>query len=218
MTVKLLTLALMLGLLTIAAPAQAQEPSLKLAPPDFEAQGPTVLQALKNRKSDRVFADRELSLQHLSEVLWAAGGVNRPKLPNGGVGRTAPTARNLQAIEIFALTKDGVYHYDHQAHELKLRTGGDNRAGAGTQAYVAAAPLNLIYVVDLGKLQGGGEEKIINAALDAGHISENVYLYCASAGLNAIARISFDPAVLAPLLKTDKNYLPLLAQTVGYPN
>ena len=208
---KIFILALALGL--SASPLGAESADIKLAPPDFEAPGLTVIQALKNRKSERDFADRELSLQHLSEVLWAAGGINRPEKP----GRTAPTARNLQAIEIFALTKSGAYRYDPPSHELRLLNPGDHRAASGEQAYVAGAPLNLIYAADLKKLGGKDEQKLVTAAMDMGHFSQNVYLYCASAGLSAVTRISIDPKVLAPLLKIDKNFLPLMGQTVGYP-
>ena len=212
MPTKLLTLALGLALGLLAAPAQAEFTTIKLAQPDFEAKGLTVIQALKARKSDRAFADQELSLTHLSEVLWAAGGINRP---DGH--RTAPTANNRQAIEIFALTKDGAYRYDPPSHELRPLTSGDHRAAAGTQDFVAAAPLNLIYVADLGKYKGSDAEKKAVAGMDLGHFSENVYLYCASAGLNIVTRISIDPKVLAPLLKLDDGFLPLMGQTVGYP-
>jgi SagB-type dehydrogenase family enzyme len=178
----------------------------------------TVIQALQNRKSDRVFADRDLTGQHLSEVLWAAGGINRQEMPNGGVGRTAPSGRNIQAIEIFAITREGAYRYDPPSHELKPITAGDNRAEAGAQSYVASAPLNIIYAVDLGKFQQGGEnEKKLAAAIDLGHFSENVYLYCASAGLNVVSRTSINPDKLSPLLKLGADFLPLMGQTVGYP-
>ena len=208
---KIFMLALVLGLR--AAPLGAEPADIKLSPPDLKAPGLTVIQALKNRKSDREFAGQELSLQHLSEALWAAGGINRPEKP----GRTAPTARNLQAIEIFAITKSGAYRYDPPSHELRLLTSGDHRAAAGEQAYVAGAPLNLIYAADLKKLGGKDEQKLITAAMDMGHFSQNVYLYCASAGLNVVTRISIDPKVLAPLLKMDDTLLPLMGQTVGYP-
>ena len=212
MQTKLLTLTLALGLLAAASPARAEFETIKLAQPDFNAKGLTVIQALKNRKSDRAFADRELSLQHLSEVLWAAGGINRPE-----GGRTAPTANNLQAIEVFAITKDGTYRYDPPSHELQPLTPGDHRASAGSQDYVASAPLNIIYAADLDKLRGDDTRKRVVSGMDVGHFSENVYLYCASAGLNIVTRISLDPAVLAPLLKLDKNVVPIMGQTIGYP-
>jgi len=184
----------------------------------LKAKGLTVIQALKNRKSDRAFADRDLNSQHLSEVLWAAGGINREKMSGGAAGRTAPTGRNIQEIEIFAITRDGAYRYDPQAHELQPITAGDHRASAGSQDYVASAPLNLIYAADLGKFPSGKEqEKQMAAGIDLGHFSENVYLYCASAGLNVVSRTSINPGELAKLLKLETNVRPLMGQTVGYP-
>jgi len=220
MPTKILPLALMtiMAVLAAAATAKAESSAVKLAQPDLKAKGLTVIQALKNRKSDRVFADRDLTSQHLSEVLWAAGGINREAMAGGGAGRTAPTGRNIQEIEIFAITRDGAYRYDPSAHELQLIVAGDHRAVAGVQDYVATAPLNLIYVADLGKFPEGGEnEKKLAAAIDLGHFSENVYLYCASAGLNVVSRTSIKPGNLAGLLKLDAKSLPLLGQTVGYP-
>ncbi|MDR2725766.1 MAG: nitroreductase family protein [Candidatus Adiutrix sp.] len=210
---RLLTLALGLALGFLAAPAQANDfNAIKLVQPDFNARGLTVIQALSARKSDRAFADRELSLTHLSETLWAAGGINRP---DGH--RTAPTANNRQAIEIFAITKDGTYRYDPPSHELRPLTPGDHRAAAGSQSFVATAPLNLIYAADLGQYKGNDTERKTVAGLDLGHFSENVYLYCASAGLSVVTRISIDPKILAPLLKLDAGLVPLMGQTVGYP-
>ena len=220
MPTKLLPLAILaiMAVLAAAGTVLAEMTAVKLAQPDLKAKGLTVIQALKNRKSDRVFADRDLSSQHLSEVIWAAGGINREAMPGGGVGRTAPTGRNIQAIEIFAITRDGAYRYDPKAHELQPIADGDHRAVAGVQDYVATAPLNLIYAVDLGKYPSGDEkEKLLAAAIDLGHFSENVYLYCASAGLNVVSRTSIKPGNLAGLLKLDANTRPLLGQTVGYP-
>ncbi|MDR3038673.1 MAG: SagB/ThcOx family dehydrogenase [Candidatus Adiutrix sp.] len=218
MPYKLLFPALALALILAAPAAAAELATVKLPPPDFNAPGKTVIQALRDRKSDRVFAETPLSPKQLSEVLWAAGGINRPEIPEGGPGRTAPTSHNLQPLDIFAVTKEGVYKYDPKGHELQPVTAGDHRASAGVQAYVASAPLNIIYVANLNKLRGEDDpEKQSAANIDLGHMSENVYLYCASAGLNVIARTSIEPALLSTLLKLDENFLPLMGQTVGYP-
>ena len=214
--ILLLTLAVALGLGAVAAEA-ADLAAVKLPPPDFNAPGKTVVQALRDRQSSRAFAATDLSSQRISEVLWAAGGINRPKMPEGGPGRTAPTSHNLQPFEIFVILKEGIYHYDPQGHALQPVAAGDHRAAAGIQSYVAAAPLNLIYVADLNKLPGADElEKVAAANLDLGHLSENVYLYCASVGLSVIARTSIEPDILASLLQLDDNFRPLLGQTVGY--
>jgi SagB-type dehydrogenase family enzyme len=202
--------------LILATAAAADEPAIiKLHQPIF-SKGKTVLEALRDRHSERVYGAGELSRQELSEILWAAGGINRLEMEEGGVGRTAPSSFNLQPIDIYAFTQAAVYKYDPKGHRLVPVLSGDHRAAAGIQQYVATAPLNLVYVVDLAKLHGEtGEEKKIAAGMDVGHNSENVYLYSASAGLNVIARSSVDPEVLRRLLKLGDSFLPLLGQTVG---
>ncbi len=210
---------LVLGLLTLClvfggfSPAQAKGP-IKLAQPDFKS-GLTVLEALKNRKSDREYGSGELSHQQLSEVLWAAGGVNR-HLEDGKVGLTSPSSHNDQSMIIFAFTKDGIYKYDPLKHELALVLSGDHRASAGIQSYVASAPLNLIYVADMSKVTGDTSAYKWRAIhMDAGHISENVYLYGASAGLNVISRTTIDRTELKEILNLNDNFEILLGQTVG---
>lgn len=209
----LLGLVLVLLLATVAAADELA--IIKLQQPIF-SKGKTVLEALRDRHSERVYGAGELSRQELSEILWAAGGINRRKMKEGEVGRTAPSSFNSQAIDIYAFTQTTVYKYDSQGHQLIPILSGDHRAAAGIQQYVATAPLNLVYVVDLAKLHGeSDEEKKITAGMDVGHNSENVYLYGASAGLNVIARSAIDPKRLRCLLKLGDSFLPLLGQTVG---
>ncbi len=211
-----LTLALALVLAAAgAAPAGAEE-TIKLAQPDF-SKGMTVLSALKARKSDRIFGSGELSRQQLSEVLWAAAGVNR-ELGDGKVGRTAPTSHDDQSIDTYAFTKNGVYRYDPRAHELIQVVAGDQRTKAGVQSYVAMAPLNLIFVADLNRTTGDSDAGKKEALyMNVGHMSENVYIYAASAGLHVICRSSIEPDELRTLLKLNDNYVPLLGVTVGLP-
>ena len=211
-------LALALALAWVS-PAPAQEALIRLQQPDF-TKGKTVLQAMKDRKSDRVYGSGDLSLRQLSEVLWAAAGANRP-LEGDKMGRTAPSGHNDQAVDTYAFTKAGVYKYDHLKHELNLVLAGDKRQAAGVQSYVATAPLNLIFVADLSKITADTvedlQEKINIANTDVGHMSENVYLYSASAGLNVICRNNIEPEALSKLLNLSEHYLPILGVTVGLP-
>lgn len=213
-TVLGLALALALAV-AWTAPAGAEE-TIKLAQPDF-SKGITVLSALKARKSDRIFGPGDLSRQQLSEILWAAAGVNRD-LGDGKVGRTAPSSHDDQSIDTYAFTKDGVYRYDPRAHELTRVVAGDQRAKAGVQSYVTTAPLNLIFVADLNRTTGDSDKSKKEALyMNVGHMSANVYLYAASAGLNVICRSSIEPDDLRALLKLNDNYEPLLGVTVGQP-
>ncbi len=216
---KMLLTVLALGLIMVFGPragAAEEEETVKLVQPDF-GKGATVLQALKDRKSDRVFGSADLSRQQLSEVLWAAAGVNR-EMSDGRAGRTAPSSHNDQAIDTYAFLKSGVYKYDPLKHELIQVAEGDLRVKAGVQSYVGTAPLSLIFVADTGRLTGDDEASKREAMnFDAGHMSENVYLYAASAGLNAICRSTIDRDEVRNLLNLDDRYVPLLGVTVGLP-
>ncbi|MDR3236934.1 MAG: SagB/ThcOx family dehydrogenase [Spirochaetia bacterium] len=172
----------------------------------------SLVDALTKRVSTREFADKEISLQDLSNVLWAAAGINRPE--NGY--RTYPSAMGKQSISVYAITKEGVYIYDHTKHTLEPVAAGDFRAKAGAQGFVATSPLNLIYVSDTSKFDGSAADKRALANFDAGHCSENVYLYCAAAGIGTVIRASIDTAALAKVLKLGKNDLIVGGQTVGY--
>ena len=89
------------------------------------------MEALAKRQSAREFASRELPAEVLSSLLWAAFGVNRP---DGH--RTAPTAINLQEIDVFVALPQGAYLYDADAHSLQLAAGSDIRRITGYQDFV----------------------------------------------------------------------------------
>jgi len=186
--------------------------SIKLPQPDMQG-GKPLMQVLKERKSSREFGSRQLSLQVLSDMLWAASGINRPD-----AHRTAPSAMNMQEIDIYVAKADGLYLYDIKAHMLILVIPEDIRASTGAQPFVKDAPVNLIYVADLSKMSRlKTEDADFYAATDTGFISQNVYLYCASAGLVTVVRGSIDKPALAKVMKLQPNQKIILAQTVGYP-
>ncbi|MCX5666108.1 MAG: SagB/ThcOx family dehydrogenase [Candidatus Omnitrophica bacterium] len=187
--------------------------SVKLLPPQMEG-GKPLMQALKERKSLRAFSSKELPPQVLSDLLWAAGGVNRPD--SGGM--TAPTAKNMQEIDIYVVKAEGVYLYDAKANSLLTVLAGDMRAFAGKQDFVKDAPINLVYVSDLSKMSGmSAGDAAFYAATDTGFVSENVYLYCSSAGLATVVRGWVDKDELAKVMKLRPDQKVVLAQTVGYP-
>jgi len=171
------------------------------------------LKLLGKRASTRTYTSQPLPPQTLSNLLWAAFGVSRADSGK----RTAPTANNKQEIDVYAVMEKGIYLYDAKANRLKLVASGDHRAAAGTQAYVKDVPLNLVYVADMTKSGGKTDEiKLLYAAAATGFISENVYLYCASAGLATVVRAYVDKAALAPIMKLKPGQMIILAQTVGY--
>jgi len=170
------------------------------------------MEALALRSTSRSFSSKELTAQQLSDVLWAAFGVNRP---DGK--RTAPSARNWQETDIFVLMHSGAYRYDAAKHRLVAVLSEDIRALGGIQAFVKSAPVTLVYVADLAKTVGGPAElRKEMAAIDAGFIAENVYLYCASEGLVTGARAYVDKAALGAKLGLHKDQYIVLAQSVGY--
>jgi len=176
--------------------------------------GMPLMEALKKRHSSRRFADRKLSDQVLSDLLWAAFGVNRP---DGR--RTAPSAVNWQEIDIYVATADGLWLFDAKAHDLKPVLPKDIRALTGRQEFVKNAPVNLVYVADFAKMRKGTPEadKILYSAADTGFISQNVYLFCASEGLATVVRGLVDRPALAKAIGLREDQRVILAQTVGYP-
>jgi SagB-type dehydrogenase family enzyme len=187
--------------------------AIKLPPPET-AGGMPLMQALKARHSTREFAGKPLPSQVLSNLLWAASGVNRPHSGQ----RTAPSAHDWREVDVYVTTADGAYRYDPPTHTLIKVAAGDIRHLTGVQDFVATAPLNLVYVADLDRMSGAGaEDKAFYSAADAGFIAQNVYLYCASAGLAVVVRGLVDRDALGAALGLGKHQRIILAQSVGYP-
>lgn len=169
-------------------------------------------QALERRSSTRAFLPDELSLSALSALLWAACGVNREQQG----GRTAPSAHNWKEIDIYVVLAAGAYRYEPRTHRLFLIRVGDLRARTGLQDFVATAPLNLVYVADLGRMtEVDVQDRPFLAGADAGCIAQNVYLHCAAAGLATVVRAMIDRQHLAQALGLPATQRIALAQTVG---
>jgi len=200
-------------LLTIMGTAVAGSADIiKLPPPQTEG-GRPLMETLKARHSTREFSSKPLPLQLLSDLLWAADGVNRPDTGK----RTAPTAMDMREVLIYVVLADGAYLFDPDDHVLRRVSERDVRALAGTQDFVAQAPLNLVYVADLSRMDGSDENKRFYAATDTGFIAQNVYLFCASSSLATVVRGSVERKALATALKLPAHQQIILAQTVGYP-
>jgi len=181
---------------------------IQLPPPQTDG-GMPLMQALKARRSIRQFSDKKLPPQVLSNLLWAAWGINRD---DGR--RTAPSAMNRQEIDIYVAMQEGLYLYNAKEHRLDPVVKQDLRAATGTQPFVAQAPVNLIYVADMAKL---GRPDELTAYADTGFISQNVYLFCASEGLATVVRGSVQKDSLAKAMNLRADQKITYAQTVGYP-
>jgi SagB-type dehydrogenase family enzyme len=209
-----LAASLLPALILLPLPALGQELApIQLPAPQIQG-GKPLMEALRDRQSVRSFRTDDLPLQTLSNLLWAGFGVNRPESGR----RTAPSAVNWQEVDIYLTTREGAYRYNAQANRLEPVRAGDLRALTGTVAFVATAPLNLVYVADLAKItRESAEEKTFYSAIDTGFIAQNVYLYCASEGLAAVVRAQMDRDALAEALGLRADQKIIVAQTVGYP-
>lgn len=203
-----LALLLTVPAAAFAAPAPTQLPEAQ------QSGGAPLLEVLARRQSSREFAPTKLSPQLVSNLLWAAAGVNRPE----SGGRTVPSAMNWQEIDIYLATADGLFLYRPAEQQLVPVLDRDIRALTGQQPFVATAPLNLVFVADYGRMgESRAEEKPFYAAIDTGYISQNVYLFCAAEGLATVARASLDGQALAKAMGLRPEQRVVLAQSVGYP-
>ncbi|HUU14808.1 MAG TPA: SagB/ThcOx family dehydrogenase [Terriglobia bacterium] len=209
-----ISLPLLIASLFLPALLVAQElKPLELPKPQMSG-GMPLMEALKARRSTRTFKPDPLPAPVLSNLLWAAFGINRPESGK----RTAPSAMNWQENDIYVFLAGGVYVYDAKAHRLNPLLAGDFRASTGTQDFVKDAPLNLVYVADLAKTGNASpDDRNLYTAVDAGLIVQNVYLFCASEGLATVVRGSVDRPALAKILKLRPDQRIIVAQTVGDP-
>lgn len=218
------TLLISAALLLAACVALPERPTANI-PVKYEAQialvtpdstgGTTIDEALWRRATSREFSGEELTLDELSGVVWAAAGINRP----ANAHLTAPSALALYPIRVYAFLPGGVYRYDQAAHRLDRVKEGDQRALSGTQPFVAAASLNLVYIADLSVYAGRqipAEYVRYLCGQDAAGYAQNANLYAAGHGLKAVTRGSAPAEELLALLGLDPGrYFFALAQSVG---
>lgn len=178
-----------------------------------KTRGSTFMKTLSDRRSERGFSTKELNLQDLSDLLWAANGVNR-----SDGKRTAPSAMNRQEIDIYVFLRQGAYLYDAARHTLKPVAPGDHRSAiAGSQDFVRAAPVSLLLVIDLEKLgDAKAEQTRLMGAVDAGIVSQNINLFCAAVGLATVPRASMAHAELTKILNLRDTQIPIMNNPVGY--
>lgn len=189
-----------------SAPVLAAElQPIQLPKPNLTG-GMPLMQALSARKTTRAFLDKPLPLQTLSDLLWAAFGVNRTRDVKPGMGRTAPSARNTQDIQLDVVLADGVYLYDAEQNVLRPVVVGDVR-GAISPAPAAHAAVTIVYVAPA---------RDDFAQVDCGFIAQNVYLFASSNGLNAWFYTVHTQDVAAKL-GLGADHMVLYAQSVGYP-
>ncbi len=189
--------------------------TLKLPKPKIRGQ---VMKALKNRISIKGFSSRELSDQVLSDMLWAAFGINDTRTGR----RTAPSAFNVQEIDIYVIKADGTYLYNASEHGLSVINTKDIRGLVATQEYAKSSPVHLVYVADYDKAKTvypDSFEKGMErwAMMHTGFIGQNVIIYCAANKLTAVVRSFGNRETLRKELHLGENQEIIITQAVGYP-
>ncbi len=195
-------------------PAAGENLPLIALPAPAISGGMPLLDALRNRRSSRAFLPKELPLQLLSNLLWCGFGINREEEGR----RTAPTAGNVQEIDVYAAMSSGLYRYEPHSHVLQRVGTQDVRRVTGYQDFVDDAPVDLIYVADYTRMRlvpAAQRKSYVSVAVGA--IAENIYLYCASAGLATVIRAWIDRHALTNAMSLTVDHEVLLSQTVGYP-
>ena len=219
----------MVGLLAAGSLFAQELKQIDLPAPQTRG-GRPVMEALALRATSRAFATTPLPLQIMANLLWAAQGMNGPKGADATSGATpiAPSAVNWQEIDVYVVMKAGAYLYDPKTNVLKPVVSGDLRALTGIQPFVKDAPATLVYVADSRRtgyppgfpqnlMEGAERDKEHMEWADAALISENVAIFCASAGLATGLREAIDRPPLAEALKLDSAQTVIMAQCVGYP-
>lgn len=174
--------------------------------------GMPLMSALSSRQSLREFAPEPLPEQVLSDLLWAAAGINRHDVD----GRTAPSAMNAQEVLLYVAMPQGLFLYEPKPHALSLVVTSDVRRVTGNQDFVDTAPMDLVFVADHARMKlVPAAQRAAYAHATAGAMAQNVYLYCASEGLAAVLRAWFDRDALASAMGLQADHQLLLSQTVG---
>lgn len=214
MTRREASAGILAGAMVAGAPALAAEDTKTIVlPAPRKTGGKPLLEALALRRSTREYSDRALPQQVLSDLLWAAFGVNR-----SSGDRTAPYWRHIMVIDVYAAMADGVWFYDPKRHALLAHSSPDIRGQTGQQDFVATAPLNLIYVAHGERMQDvSPEDRRLYASVDASFIGQNVYLFSASEGLASVFRGAVDTEKLGRTMQLGKGQFVTFAQSVGYP-
>jgi nitroreductase len=202
MDVKKINLFL-IGMLLMAVSLSAQDIAL---PAPAKSGGKPLMDALNERKTIKTFSGKELDKQNLSNLLWAAYGFNRENK------RVVPSSENRQEIDLYVALPSGVYFYDAKANILKFYQQDVPKASIGQPAVTNVASLTLIYVANVNKASSRE-----TCYIDTGYLVQNVYLYCASAGIGSVARGSFNAPKLQSDLKLTPDQIVTLVQAVGIP-
>lgn len=193
--------------------------TIKLPEPQKELDFP-LMKALEQRRSIRKWEDTPISEQELSNLLWAACGITKDKYGKVKSKRTAPSACNSQEIRVYVLMEKGVFLYNEENHELIEIISKDIRENIGTQKMMKSAPMGLVFVADLSRMNSpflrSKEAQRFSAWVDTGYISQNVYLYCAASNLGTVVLSLVDRDKLQELMQLKEHEKIVLTQVIGH--
>ncbi len=203
---------MLLPILTFSISVTAQSNNIIQLPAPSEVGGKPLMQCLKERQSSRNFDNVDLPLSVISDLLWAANGINRPE--SGKL--TVPTALNKQNMELYLVNDSGIWFYNAKELTISLINKGNYMSYTGKQDFVDKATVNIIIVADMDKLgKMETEDKLLYSGIHAGAIIQNIYLFCASSDLNTVTRRSFDSEKLSAAMFLPVHKTIILCQSVG---
>lgn len=203
--------------LLLACGANGEEAKTMALPEPNMKGAVSVEEAIRNRRSVRAYADREISAEAVSQLLWSCQGITDER----GHLRACPSAGALYPLEIYLVKKDGLYHYIPRGHRLEeIRTGdlrSDLAAAAYSQPFVAAAPIDIVICAVYGRVTSKyGERGIRYTDMEAGHAAENLFLQAVALGLDSVAVGAFADEAVARVLGLPRDVKPLYILPVGY--
>ncbi|MFB0527672.1 MAG: SagB/ThcOx family dehydrogenase [bacterium] len=198
---------------------KVKEENIKLPRP--KTTGKMSLQeAIVNRESVRSFSKKELSLEEISQLLWAAYG-QRDVDSTTGASKTVPSAGALYPMEIYVVSPNGVFHYFPSSHSLKEISDKDLRSalsGAALwQEAIAQAAVNFVIACVYDRICWKyGERGVRYAHIEAGHIAQNIHLQAVSLGLGSVPIGAFSDTAVQKVLYLPKDNIPLYIIPVGH--
>ncbi len=203
-------ICLVFTLMMMGGSAMAQE-TIQLPQPDMKLLKMTVADAMQQRRSGREYLKgKEISDKQLSTILWASVGINDPK----GGRLVTPTAVNMQDIKVYVCNEKGVWRYNAKANNLTKVSGEDLRPSlTARQMFVMDAPVTLLLVSEQNDKQRPSERY---GAMDAGYVSQDIYLACAAMGLKTVARAMMDQQAVKKALNLKEGDYPMLNHPIGF--
>lgn len=195
--------------------------------PSPETTGPmSVEEAILRRRSIRSYTDAPLSLQDISQLVWAAQGITDPARKF----RAAPSAGATYPLEVYIVVgsngvtgiAEGVYRYDPSEHQLENVLRGDLRLrladAALGQSCVREAPVNIVIAAVYERTtRRYGDRGIRYVHMEVGHVGQNLYLQAEARGLGMVVVGAFDDDQVQELLQLPTDQKPLYIIPIGHP-